>query len=79
MSASLIGCLGQAHFPSFFWVIVTHPGHASLRSLVDAMMGIAARICRIGRGEPCFETRFTLRSSHFRLLPRTSSGEGRPR
>ena len=38
MAASLIGCLGQARFPSFFWVIVTHPGHASLRSLVDAMM-----------------------------------------
>ena len=38
MSASLIGCLGQAHFPSFFWVIVTHPGHASLRSLVDAVV-----------------------------------------
>jgi hypothetical protein len=38
MSASLIGCLGQAHFPSFFRVIVTHPGHASLRSLVDAVL-----------------------------------------
>jgi hypothetical protein len=38
MSASLIGCLGQAHFPFFFWVIVTHPGHASLRSLFDAVM-----------------------------------------
>jgi hypothetical protein len=25
-------------FPSFFWVMVTHPGHASLRSLVDAIM-----------------------------------------
>ncbi len=37
MSASLIGCLGQARFPCLFWVIVTHPGHASLRSLVDAM------------------------------------------
>jgi hypothetical protein len=37
-AASLIGCLGQAHFPSFFWVIVTHPGHASLRSLVDAIL-----------------------------------------
>jgi hypothetical protein len=38
MAASLIGCLGQARFPFFFWVIVTHPGHASLRSLVDAVM-----------------------------------------
>jgi hypothetical protein len=37
-AASLIGCLGQAHFPSFFRVIVTHPGHASLRSLVDAVL-----------------------------------------
>ena len=38
MAASLIGCLGQAHFPSFFWVLVTHPGHASLRSLGGAVM-----------------------------------------
>ena len=38
MTASLIGCLGQAHFPSFFWVFVAHPGHASLRSLVDTVM-----------------------------------------
>jgi hypothetical protein len=38
MTVSLIGCLGQAHFPFFFWVIVTHPGHASLRSLFDAVM-----------------------------------------
>ena len=38
MTASLIGCLGQARFPCFFGVMVTHPGHASLRSLVDAMM-----------------------------------------
>ena len=37
-SASLIGCLGQARFPSFFWVFVAHPGHASLRSLFDAPM-----------------------------------------
>jgi len=41
--------------------------------------GTAARICRIGSGEPCLETRFKLRSSHLRLHPRTSSGEGRPR
>jgi hypothetical protein len=33
MSASLIGCLGQALFPLFNWAIVIHPGHASLRSL----------------------------------------------
>jgi len=38
MAASLNGCLGQARFPSFFWVIVAHPGHASLRSLVSAVM-----------------------------------------
>jgi len=36
--ASLIGYLGQALFPCIFWIIVTHPGHTSLRSLVDAMM-----------------------------------------
>lgn len=38
MIASLIGRLGQARFPSFSWIIVTHPGHASLRSLVDAVL-----------------------------------------
>ena len=38
MTASLIGFLGQALFPRFFWVIVTHPGHASLRSLFGAQM-----------------------------------------
>ena len=38
MAASLIGCLGQAHFPCYFWAIVAHPGHASLRSLVDTVM-----------------------------------------
>ncbi len=36
--AALFRCLGQAHFPSFFWVFVTHPGHAPLSSLVDAML-----------------------------------------
>ena len=35
-------------------------------------------MCRIGSGEPRFETRFELRSSHIRLLPRTSSGEDEP-
>jgi hypothetical protein len=69
---------GSSSFSFFLWVIVTHPGHVSLRSLGDAD-GIAARMCRIGSGEPCFGTRFSLRSSHFRLLPQTSSGEGRPR
>ena len=38
MSASLTGCLRQTRFPCFIWVIVTHPGHASLRSLVDTVM-----------------------------------------
>ncbi|QMU59211.1 MAG: hypothetical protein GKR98_14030 [Boseongicola sp.] len=38
MTAFLIGCLGQARFLSFVWVIVAHPGHASLRSLVDAFL-----------------------------------------
>ena len=36
MSASLIGRLGQARFPSLYGIIVAHPGHASLRSLGDA-------------------------------------------
>lgn len=36
MSASLIGCLGQALFPFVYLGSGTHPGHASLRSLVDA-------------------------------------------
>ena len=57
-SASLIGRLGQARFPFLFEVFVAHPGHASLRSLFDATWGIAARMCRIGCGEPRFETRF---------------------
>ena len=38
MTASLIGRLGQARFPCFFWGIVAHPGHASLRSLFYAVM-----------------------------------------
>ena len=38
MPAPLIGCLGQARFPCLFWVIVTHLDHASLRSMVDAVM-----------------------------------------
>ncbi len=38
MAASLIGCLGQALFPLYNRVIVAHPGHASLRSLFDAVM-----------------------------------------
>jgi len=79
MPPSLIGLTGQARFPFSIGAFVAHPGHASLRSLVDAAWDIAARMCRIGCGEPRFETRFSLRSSHFRLLPQTSSGEGRPR
>jgi len=39
-SASLAGCLGQVLFPSLFWIIVAHPGHASIRSLVDAVMAL---------------------------------------
>lgn len=78
VTTSLIGCLGKAHFPSFLWGFVTHPDHASLRSLADAAWGIAGRMCRIGSGEPRFGTRFSLRSSHSRLLPQTSSGEERP-
>ncbi len=37
MAASLIGFRGQARFPYFLRVMVTHLGHASLRSLVDAV------------------------------------------
>jgi len=78
MTASLIGLIGQARFPFSIGAFVAHPGHASLRSLVDAAWGIAARMCRIGSGEPRFGTRFSLRSSHIRLHPRTSSGEDDP-
>ncbi len=48
---------------------------AGLILLSDAS---AARIFRIGCGEPRFGTRFSLRSNHIRLLPQTSSGDGRP-
>ena len=75
---SLIGLIGQARFPSSIGAFVAHPGHASLRSLADATWGIAARMCRIGSGEPRLGTRFSMRSSHFRLLPQTSSGEDDP-
>lgn len=78
MSASLIGRLGQARFPSLVGITFAHPGHASLRSLFDAAWGIAARMCRIGCGEPRLGTRFSMRSRHFRLDPRTSSGEDDP-
>jgi len=60
MSASLIGCLGQARFPSFYWVFVAHPGHASLRSLVDAVMaplhacvGLAVESLALRRASGC--------------------------
>ena len=59
-SDSLIGCLGQAHFPSFFWAFVAHPGHASLRSLVDAVMaplhacvGLAVESLALRRASRC--------------------------
>ena len=60
MSASLIGRLGQARFLSLVGITVAHPGHASLRSPIDALLGTAARMCRIGRGEPRLETRFSI-------------------
>ena len=60
MSPSLIGCLGQARFPYLFWVIVTHPGHASLRSLVDAVLaplhayvGSDVESLALGRASSC--------------------------
>ena len=73
-STSLIGCLGQAHFPYVLRTEIVYPGHASLRSLVWRSKGAAACMCRIGSGEPRFPARFKLRSRHFRLHPRTSSG-----
>ncbi|WP_211314303.1 hypothetical protein, partial [Celeribacter halophilus] len=59
-AASLIGRLGQAHFPLFLWIIVTHPGHATLRSLVDAVMaplhacvGLVVESLVLGRASRC--------------------------
>jgi len=59
-SASLIGCLGQALFPCLFWVIFTHSGHASLRSLFDAVRaplhayaGSAVENLALRRASPC--------------------------
>ncbi len=69
---------GSSSFSFAIGIFVAHPGHASLRSLFDATWGIAARMCPIGSGEPCLETCFKWRSSHFRLHPRTSSGEDDP-
>jgi hypothetical protein len=71
-TASLIGCLGQAHFPSFF--LLGHGLSSGTRfSPLSGWcsVGTAARICRIGSGEPCFPARFKWRISHFRphLLP----------
>jgi hypothetical protein len=91
MAASLIGCFGQAHFPSFSWVIVTHPGHASLRSLVDAVMAplhayvgsdvesLALR--RASRRAAANFGFFSYLAGHVYMpeKARTSSGEGRPR
>ena len=90
-TASLIGCLGQARFPSFFWAIVTHPGHASLRSLVDAVLAplhacvglavenLASRRASIGAA--VIFGFFYYQAGHVYMpeRARTSSGEGRPR
>jgi len=55
-AASLIGCLGQAPFPSLLWGLVAHPGHASLRSLgkawlasLHACVGLALESLALGR------------------------------
>lgn len=45
MAASLIGCLGQARFPSFSWIVFSLPGHASLRSLIDAIRHRCTHVC----------------------------------
>ena len=47
----------SSSFSSLLGIIIAHPGHASLRSLGVATWGIAARMCRIGCGEPRLETR----------------------
>ena len=57
MTTSLIGHFGQVRFFSLLGIIIAHLGHASLRSLGVATWGIAARMCRIGCGEPRLETR----------------------
>jgi hypothetical protein len=91
MSVSLIGCLGQAHFPSFFWVIVAHPGHASLRSLFGAVMaslhacvGLAVESLasrRASSGAAAIFDFIYYLTGHVSMpeRARTSSGEGRPR
>ena len=91
MSASLIGFLGQAHFPSFCRVFVTHPGHASLRSLVDAVMaplhayvGSDVESLALRRASRCAAAIFGFfcyQAGHVYMpeRARTSSGEGRPR
>ncbi len=64
-SASLIGCLGQAHFPSSIWGVATHPGHASLRSLGDALwaplhacVGLAVESLALRRASRCAAANF---------------------
>jgi hypothetical protein len=91
MAASLMGCLGQARFPSFFWVFVTHPGHASLRSLVDAVMAPLHAYVGSDVESPAFRRAFGGAAVIFGFFyyqtghvymperARTSSGEGRPR
>ncbi len=65
---------GSSSFSFYFVDEIVYPGHASLRSLVWRSKCAAACMCRIGSGEPRFPARFKLRSRHFRLRPRTSSG-----
>ena len=91
MAASLIGCLGQAHFPCYFWAIVAHPGHASLRSLVDTVMaslhacvGLAVESLafrRASSGAAAISGFICYLTGHVYMpeRARTSSGEGRPR
>ena len=90
MAASLIGCLGQAHFPCYFWVIVAHPGHASLRSLFDALMaplhayvGLAVESPAFRRASSCAAAIFGFiyyLTGHVYMPERaqTSSGEDDP-
>ena len=90
MSPSLIGFRGQARFPYFLRVMVTHLGHASLRSLVDAVRAplhayvgldvesLALRRASLGAAD--IFGFFYYQAGHVYMpeMARTSSSEGRP-
>ncbi len=88
--ASLIGYLGQARFPSFFRVTATHPGHASLRSLVDALVAPLKAYVGLAVESPAFRCASSCAADIFGFISylaghvymperaRTSSGEDDP-